>query len=223
MGTPKYEMPADPLVAFFANPEEAIPEAALHERGIDIEMLKSVYQRYVVPNIKDITRWQLRDPHVGVACESGEQEAARAKIASLSGMFCAQVLDLKYRSSQDFRQQVHVKVWLLRNGSWVVWSNYTSMQQRAQHPAECMSEWCGEAATIEQLIEMLTACLSSDMHRLGSRPAGEPAYFPLKLVDGLLRIFTDEEKQRAQRLAEAAAVRGKIATVLGNVRMHTYS
>lgn len=220
MGTPNKAMMAEELVQAFLSPERQLPEEFLHQSGLDVAILKEVYEQEVRSNLRDIT---LHKPADDESFQRLLSDSLKSGVLARFGQVpSARIL------WQDFRypegELLNLRVWLTRGGAWHYWfACFTARSWDMTTGArDYTNEEAGSADGPAELCAELFDKLPAGLYRNGNRDKFSPRYIPMMLARGLTEALDKSIERREQLLAEQRSVRDRVHQRLSAVKYYAY-
>lgn len=221
MGTPVNSNASELLARVMARPGTKLSEAELRTEGIDVKVLKNIFEADVRPQLRDISLRPFGDTHSDGLGELFSSSLVSGKLARHRGVPCVMVLDLQF-GIPDETDTLALKLWLLRSGTWVVWLARTADTSNGLEAAGSSSEQSLYYESIDELLEFLQKNVPAGAYRLGSRDRHAGRGFPYLIIASLGNILAEEEVRRVRRLELLRKSKQSISAALDSVSFDVY-
>ncbi|UTX51310.1 hypothetical protein KI440_03900 [Candidatus Saccharibacteria bacterium TM7i] len=185
-----------------------VPEAELHQHGADIMLLEHTYTRHVKPYLKYLEGYRSIGDHEGFNDIMGYGTASSG-LMRFKDMQALLLLDVELVPKEASTHTRVVKVWLLRDGTWIGWTaqKYRDAGQFAENPySDDYVHVCKSVAELCTVFEV-----TGSYYVKGRTQRHLPRYLPLMIECELHRVMTDTVDERQRRLSSIENARDQMS------------
>ena len=228
MGTPSSNSPHpshELLRKFITNPKEKITEEELHRTGLDVDILKVMFEQDIKPYLRYLAGMK----------RLGESDTFNEIIAQ-SSHFAGEMHLLREVQAVCLFDRVLVKesqpycdlrIWLARSGTWIVWSARYDTGMRVLRRSVFVdganeTEALRQLSDIEALCEYLEDFFYKGLYIDGMHTREFPKRAPLILERRLRTLLTKTIEAREARLDTLKHAQLSAASRIESVRFAIY-